>query len=105
MLDCDVRATVVKQTREESYRKKSLTDVNRLKESRESQLFTWPSVKQVEEEEEDWSETWRQIGEALDRLFFRTFVISFFVSTLVVFTYGPSLAKPLNAEVDKLYDI
>ena len=111
MLDCDsgkkdAYKSDDSQNGEERYRKTSVIDVNRLSESRSaSQLFTRPSsILSLDEEEEDWSETWRQIGKALDRLFFWTFVISFFISTIVVFTYGPSLAKPLNAGVDKLYD-
>ena len=68
-----------------------------------SQLFTRPNTTDGKKGEEDWSETWRQIGKALDRLFFWTFTITFLISTVVVFTYGPSLAKPLNDEMDKLY--
>lgn len=111
VLDCDsgkkdAYKSDDSQNGEERYRKTSVIDVNRLSESwSASQLFTRPSsILSLDEEEEDWSETWRQIGKALDRLFFWTFVISFFISTIVVFTYGPSLAKPLNAGVDKLYD-
>ena len=92
------------QVTEDRYRKKSFFDMRSLSGSSSSQLFT-NSVMNVQEEEEDWIETWRQIGKALDRIFFWTFVVSFFVSTIVVFTYGPSLAKPLNAEMDKLYDV
>ncbi|XP_073253765.1 neuronal acetylcholine receptor subunit beta-3-like [Porites lutea] len=93
------------QTGEDRRRKSSFIDFTRLTEHRSSQLFTRPSSRvNMDEEEEDWSETWRQIGKALDRIFFWTFVISFFISTVVVFTYGPSLAKPLNAEMNKLYD-
>lgn len=89
---------------EERYRKASTINMSRLSVSSGSQLFTRPNSNVVDMEEEDWSETWRQIGKALDRLFFWTFVISFFISTVVVFMYGPSLAKPLTAGVDKLYD-
>lgn len=93
------------QTGEDRRRKSSFIDFTRLTEHRSSQLFTRPSSRvNTDEEEEDWSETWRQIGKALDRIFFWTFVISFFISTVVVFTYGPSLAKPLNTEMNKLYD-
>ena len=93
------------QTGEHRRRKSSFIDFTRLTEHRSSQLFTRPSSRvNMDEEEEGWIETWRQIGKALDRIFFWTFVISFFISTVVVFTYGPSLAKPLNAEMNKLYD-
>lgn len=89
---------------EERYRKESSISLSRLSVNSGTQLFTRHSSSDVEVEEEDWSETWRQIGKALDRLFFWTFVISFSISTVVVFTYGPSLAKPLNDKMDKLYD-
>lgn len=93
------------QTGEDRRRKSSFIDFTRLTEHRSNQLFTRPSSRvNMDEEEEGWIETWRQIGKALDRIFFWTFVISFFISTVVVFTYGPSLAKPLNAEMNKLYD-
>ena len=88
---------------EERYRKKSSISLSQLSVDSGSQLFTRPNTTDGKEEEEDWSETWRQIGKALDRLFFWTFTITFLISTVVVFTYGPSLAKPLNDEMDKLY--
>ena len=90
---------------EEKYRKASTINMSRITAvGSGSQLFTRPSSTVTEEEKEDWRETWRQIGKALDRLFFWTFVISFFISTVVVFMYGPSLAKPLTAGADKLFD-
>ncbi|XP_078371361.1 neuronal acetylcholine receptor subunit beta-3-like [Oculina patagonica] len=106
VLDCDNVDNVHEEKRngaEERYLKPSMIDMSRLSVSSGSELFTRPNSV-VDVEEEDWSETWRQIGKALDRLFFWTFVISFFISTVVVFSYGPSLAKPLNNEVDKLYN-
>ena len=101
--DCKIKDGQLQVT-QERYRRQSFFDMRRLSGSSSSKLFT-NSVVNVQEEEEDWIETWRQIGKALDRIFFLTFVVSFFVSTIVVFTYGPSLAKPLNAEMDKLYDV
>ena len=89
---------------EEKYQKASTINMSWLSVGSGSQLFTRPSSTVMEKEEEDWRETWRQIGKVLDRLFFWMFVISFFISTVVVFTYGPSLAKPLTTEADKLFD-
>ena len=103
VIDCDSGQEENHNGTEEKYLKStSAIDMSRLSLNSGSQMFTRPSSV-VEVEEEDRSETWRQIGKALDRLFFWTFVISFFISTVVVFSYGPSLAKPLNHGVDRLY--
>ena len=100
VLDSDIGQEEKRNDAEEGHLK---ARTSRLSVTSATQLFTRPSSV-VEVEEEDWSETWRQIGKALDRLFFWTFVISFFISTVVVFSYGPSLAKPLNNGMDKLYN-
>lgn len=102
VLDSDIGQEEKRNDAEEGYLKASRINMSRLSVSSAKQLFTRPSSV-VEVEEEDWSETWRQIGKALDRLFFWTFVISFSITTVVVFSYGPSLAKPLNNEMDRLY--
>lgn len=104
VIDCDSGKEEKHDSAEERHRKISTIKMSRLSVSSGSQLFTRPSSIVMDVEEEDWSETWRQIRKVLDRLFFWTFVISFFISTVVVFMYGLSLAKPLTAGADKLYD-
>ena len=75
--DCKVEEDQLQVT-EERYRKKSFFDMRSLSGST-NQLFTHSnSVMNVQEEEEDWVETWRQVGKALGRISFGLSSFRFF---------------------------
>ena len=68
VIDCDNDQEVKHDSTEERNREARSINMSRLSKISGGQLLTRPSTIVIDVEEEDLSETWRQIGKALDRL-------------------------------------